>query len=74
MRFEIKPADAKTAVADDEHDLLSRSGELSANRHADAVADGRNGPASRIWPGKRAWKYCEIQPLIVKLSITMVAS
>ena len=35
---------------------------------------GASGPASRIWPGKRARKDCEIQPLIVKLSITIVAS
>ena len=39
--FEIEPADAQTPVADDQHDLLSRPSELSTDRHADAVADGR---------------------------------
>src|SRR5208282_3762473 len=24
---------------------------------------GTSGPASRIWPGKRAWNHCDIQPL-----------
>ncbi len=35
---------------------------------------GASGPASITWPGKRAWNHCVIQPLMVKLSMTTVAS
>jgi len=35
---------------------------------------GASGPASRIWPGKRAANHCDSQPESVKLSMTRVAS
>ena len=52
--FEIETADAETTVAYYKHDLFSGPCKLSTDGHADAVANGCERAASRIWPGKRA--------------------